>query len=277
MKITIDGNAADITLEKEKNLGDILEGIGDWLNGSGYSLSGVRINGEVLGADAIAGAFDMALDAIETLDIQTAGFPALMAEALAALREALGDYENADFAEKRRIEQRWAESPAASFLQERIPDICDLAARTFRGEGPDLASLASLLEERLRELRDPPLELNGIEALVETTARRMEDLPLDIQTGKDARAAETVQIFSTVTEKLLRLFALLKLEGFIIDTLLIDGMPFDAFIENFNAALKELLAAYEIQDAVLAGDLAEYELAPRLRDFYAAIKIPATS
>jgi hypothetical protein len=105
----------------------------------------------------------------------------------------------------------------------------------------------------------------------------MEDLPLDIQTGKDARAAETVQIFSTVTEKLLRIFALLKLEGFITDTLVIDAMPFDAFIDNFNAALKEMLAAYEIKDAVLAGDLAEYELAPRLRSFYAAIKTPAAA
>jgi hypothetical protein len=119
--------------------------------------------------------------------------------------------------------------------------------------------------------------LGGIEALVESTAQRLEDLPLDIQTGKDGRAAETVQIFSTITEKLFRIFSLLKLEGFITDTLLIDAMPFSAFIDDFSAALKELLAAYEVKDAVLVGDLAEYELAPRLRTFYAAIKIPATA
>jgi hypothetical protein len=277
MKITIDGKAVDVALETEKNLGDVLEGIEDWIGGSGYSLSGLRINGETLGAEAIAGAFDMAVDSVETLDIQTAGLPALMAEALLSIRQTLEDYENAAFEEKRRLEQRWAESPAASFLAERIPDLSDLAARTFRGEGLDPASLVSLLDERLRELRNPPLELEGIEALVESTARRMEDLPLDIQTGKDARAAETVQLFSTVMEKLLRIFALLKLEGFITGTLVIDAMPFDAFIDNFNAALKELLAAYEIKDAVLAGDLAEYELAPRLRSFYTAIKTPAAA
>jgi hypothetical protein len=277
MKITIDGKAADIALENEKSLGDILGGIGEWLAGSGYSLSGLRVNGEALDAGALNGAFGMAPEAIETLDIRTSGLPVLMAEALVALRQALGDYENASFEERRRLEKRWAESPAASFLGEHIPDIASLAAGTFRGEAPAPAALDSLLEERLRELRDPPLELEGLGALVESTAQRLEDLPLDIQTGKDGRAAETVRLFSSLTEKLFRLFSLLKLEGFINDAFPIGGMPFGAFIDDFGAALKELLAAYELKDAVLVGDLAEYELAPRLRSFYEGIKAPATA
>ncbi|MDR3124038.1 MAG: hypothetical protein LBU16_09725 [Treponema sp.] len=277
MKITIDGKTADITLENEKSLGDVLEGIGEWLAGSGYSLSGLRVNGEALGADAIAGSFDMALDAIDTLDIETAGLPALMAEALVALRQTIGDYENAPFEGRPRVEQRWTASPAASFLAECVPDLSGFAARTFRGEGPAAAALASLAEERLRELRDPLREWEGLEEAVESTAQRLEDLPLDIQTGKDSRAAETVRIFSAITEKLLRICSLLKLEGFITDTVRVDEMPFGVFIDDFSAALKELLAAYEAKDAVLVGDLAEYELAPRLRSFYAAIKTPAAA
>ena len=35
--------------------------------------------------------------------------------------------------------------------------------------------------------------------------------------------------------------------------------------------LKELVEAYEIQDAVLVGDLAEYELSPRLLKLYSAL------
>jgi hypothetical protein len=277
MKITIDGKVVDVALEKEKNLGDVLGGIGDWLAGSGYSPSGLRVNGKALGAGAIDGAFDMALDAIESLDIQTTGLPVLMAEALAAIRQEMGDYENASFEDRRSIEQRWGESPAASFLEECLPDISAFVARTFQGEGLAPASLVSLLEERLRELQAPLLELGGIEALVEGTAQRLEDLPLDIQTGKDGRAAETVQLFSTVAEKLFRIFSLLKLEGFIADTLVIGAMPFNAFIGDFSAALKELLAAYEAKDAVLVGDLAEYELAPRLRAFYSALRTPAAA
>jgi hypothetical protein len=268
MKITIDGKPADIILEKEKNLGDVLGGIGDWLAGSGYSLSGLRINGEALGASSLNDAFSRSLDGIETLDIETIGLPLLMTEALVDTQQAITAYCNASFEEQRRIGKDWEEGPSASFLSELIPDMFDCILRSFRGEGLAAQSLAALVEERLRELRDPLLELGGMEALVEGTAKRLEDLPLDIQTGKDGRAAETVQLFSNIAEKLFRIFSLLKLEGIITDTHRMDA----AFIDEFSAALRELLAAYEVKDAVLVGDLAEYELAPRLRTFYAAIK-----
>ena len=43
------------------------------------------------------------------------------------------------------------------------------------------------------------------------------------------------------------------------------------YIMEFSAALRELLAAYEQHDTVLVGDLAEYEMAPRLRGLHAAL------
>jgi hypothetical protein len=195
-----------------------------------------------------------------------------MMEALTDTQQTIAAYGNASFEEQRRIGQAWEESPPASFLAERIPDMFDRITRSFRGEGLAAAALAALVEERLRELREPLLELSGMEGLVEGTAKRLEDLPLDIQTGKDGRAAETVQLFSNIAEKLFRIFSLLRLEGIIADTLLIDAVPCNVFINDFSAALRELLAAYEVKDAVLVGDLAEYELAPRLRAFYSAIK-----
>jgi hypothetical protein len=36
------------------------------------------------------------------------------------------------------------------------------------------------------------------------------------------------------------------------------------YIDEFSTALKELASAYENNDTVLVGDLAEYELSPRL-------------
>jgi hypothetical protein len=110
--------------------------------------------------------------------------------------------------------------------------------------------------------------------LVENTAVRLEDLPLEIQTGKDSRAAETIQLFSNIAEKIFRLASLLKLEGIIADIDTIDTATYQSCIDEFSAALQELIAAYEVKDAVLVGDLAEYELAPRLRTFYAALKAP---
>jgi hypothetical protein len=100
----------------------------------------------------------------------------------------------------------------------------------------------------------------------------MEDLPLDIQTGKDGRAAETMQLFSRMGEKLFRLLLILKTGGLSLDTFTIDGESAEDFMNDFSAALRELAGAYESSDSVLIGDLSEYELAPRLLKFYSALK-----
>jgi hypothetical protein len=43
-------------------------------------------------------------------------------------------------------------------------------------------------------------------------------------------------------------------------------------VEEFNSTLKELFSAYENRDTVLVGDIAEYELAPRLLKLFSAMK-----
>jgi hypothetical protein len=277
MDIRIDGKPADIILENEQTLGELLAGIEDWLRSSGYALSGLRINGTVVGAASISEAFTRNLRDIETLDIETSNGPELMLEALLSVEDTLRTYRDAPFEEKRRMEEDWGKSAAASFLFENDRDIYTYADKTLKGEGLLTEQLLGIIEERIRELGDPLMELRTIDPLIEGTAKRLEDLPLDIQLGKDSRAAETVQLFSAVTEKLFRLFALLKLRGVVTETGEVDAVPFHTFIEDFGAALRELLAAYEVKDAVLVGDLAEYELAPRLRFFYAAMNSPVNA
>jgi hypothetical protein len=148
----------------------------------------------------------------------------------------------------------------------------DFAARSLAGEGLSPGDLSLLVTERLQELEAPGEELNRTEGLVSAVARRLEDLPLDIQTGKDGRAAETMQLFSRTAEKLFRLLFILKTSGLLLETLVIDGRNVKDFMTEFDSALKELNAAYENRDAVLIGDLSEYELAPRLITFFTALK-----
>jgi hypothetical protein len=98
-----------------------------------------------------------------------------------------------------------------------------------------------------------------------------------MQTGKDLRAAETIQFFSEIAAKLFRILFIYKSEGLPIETFIIDERPAQRFIEDFNIALRELSGAYENQDTVLAGDIAEYELAPQLLIFFTAMKNIAKS
>jgi hypothetical protein len=271
MTIRINGNQTDITLESEKTVGEVLAGLNDWLTGSGHRLSGLNIDGETAASGSLETFFYRELAGIGTLDISTSSLPELTVEALIYTRGDLEDYENADFGEKKSLRSRWMESPGALFLAEQAPEIYQWAEKTFSGEGLNPAELRGLIDERLRELEDPREELEHSGPLIAGIAARLEDLPLDIQTGKDGRAVETVQMFSNIAEKIFRVFRVLKAEGLDTEALKVDDIPIANYIEEFDAALRELLAAYETRDIVLVGDLAEYELAPRLRGLYAAL------
>ncbi|GHV92393.1 hypothetical protein AGMMS50268_28960 [Spirochaetia bacterium] len=272
MIISINGKTADIVLEKEKTIGDVLSGLEDWLRFSGHRLSGLEVDGEKAGALSLDSLFDKELAKIEKLNILTSSWGDIAVEALLALFQDLGDFEMAAFEERGGFKNAWETSAGAQFLREQIPDIHEFAEKTFAGLGLPPPELRKVIEERLRELENPQGEIDSAAPLIEGIAARLEDLPLDIQTGKDGRAAETVQIFSGIAEKLFRLFNVLKIEGFSPENCKVDDIPIYDYIEEFGSALKELLAAYEARDVVLVGDLAEYELAPRLLKFYSAIR-----
>jgi hypothetical protein len=275
MDITINGKPADITLESEKTLGDFLTGLESWLDGAGHRISGIQLDGRDIGADALSGSVERALQDVGTIAIKTLSWPDLATEALLYTLENISAWENASPEDRPLILESWREGAAGRFLAEQIPDFFKEIEKVLEGKGFTPEEIKPFFEERLRELEDPYAELDRIEASTAAIAARLEDLPLDIQTGKDKRAAETIQLFSHIAEKLFRLLYRLKFDGFSPDALTIESLPIQKFIEEFGAALKELTAAYEAKDAVLVGDLAEYELAPRLVSLYATLKAPA--
>jgi hypothetical protein len=272
MDITINGNSADIIPEKERTLGEFLLGIENWLSGSRHILSGLQVDGVVIGVSSMADAFQWELENIKTIALKTSTRSELLAEALCAARETLKTYETVSFDEQGRLREPWEKSPAGVFLSEEAPDIHEGMVKTLRGEGLPTHTLDGLMDERLRELIAPQHELVNMEGGITAVAGRLEDLPLDIQTGKDQQAAQTVSLFSGITEKLFRLLFLLNQEGILTEELAVEDLSVQAFIAEFTVALKELLAAYEVKDVVLVGDLAEYELAPRLLKLYSAMR-----
>jgi hypothetical protein len=272
MDITINGSPADITLEAEKNVGDILSAMDSWLSGSGNRLSGLSIDGDAVGPEVFGEAFRREIGDIASLDLFISSWADLALEAFRSLKQSARLLEEASFGEREEIRREWEAGPAAQFLAEEAPDFLEFASRSFRGEGLSPRELIILSDERIRELEDPRAELGNAETLVGSVAERLTELPLDMQTGKDGRAAETIQLFSRTGEKLIRLLGILRREGLLVDAPLIDGRPIRDFMEEFGAALGELTAAYENHDTILLGDLAEYELAPRLVQLYGALK-----
>lgn len=271
MKIRINGADADIRLEEEKNIGQILGGLEQWLDGTGQRLSGIALDGKSVEADSMETCFAMGIEKVQMLDIYTSFISDIFAEGLRYLLQAIDTYEQAGFEEKKSFALSWAQQPAAKVLAEQGPGLSEMAVKTFSGEGSGIQVLRAATEERLQELHDPSGEIERTVSLATDVCSRLEELPLDIQTGKDARAAETVGIFSALAEKVLRVYGILKNRGFPVGTIKADGMPIDDYIAGFHSSLQELLGAYQQSDTVLVGDIAEYEMAPKMRALHAAV------
>jgi hypothetical protein len=271
MKIKINGVDADIRPENEKTVGEILSALDAWLAGSGHRLSGLNIDGKTVNAGEMELSFSKKIDSINTLDIYTSSLPQLVADSLTQTMRDIEEFQKAGFDEKAGFSDKWKTSPQGCLLSEQYHELFDWTTKTFSGEGCGPQALYALFEERLREMLDPAGEMGRTARLVDDICARLADFPLDIQTGKDARASETVNIFSGVAEKIFRVYHTLKIEGFPVTEITVDNMPINDYIKEFSKALKELLDAYERRDTVLIGDLAEYEMAPRLRGLHAAV------
>jgi len=272
MNIFINEKPAEITLDTEKTLGDVLSGIEQWIASTGNRIQRISINDRDIPGDELEKVFPLEINEIAKLDVFISSWRELAAEALTDLYETCLLYGKAAFEERSQIIADWKNCSAARFLASDITDLYNLALRTLTGEGLPLSDFTFLIEERLRETTDPVKEISSLENQVRIIADRMGEFPLDMQTGKDQRASETVQLFSGIGEKLFRIFFIYKSEGLLQDTFEVDGLPVRTFIDDFIAALKELSTAYENRDTVLAGDIAEYELAPRLLRIYSALK-----
>ena len=272
MEILINGKPADIKFDTEKTLGEVISGIELWISATGNRIRKICLDGSDIAGEGLDAAFDRDIKDIRKLEFTLSFFSELAIEALLELDDTCGLYAGASLEERRVIADAWEKSAAARFLASDISDICKLASDCFAGSGLSVRELKTLLEERLSELSDPLLVISGAETLVKNICLRMEELPLDMQTGKDQRAAETIQLFSGIGEKLFRILFIFKSEGLSMDTFLIEELPVRSFMDEFNRTLDEISDAYKNRDTVLAGDIAEYELAPRLLKFYEALR-----
>ncbi|MCL2007997.1 MAG: hypothetical protein FWG77_07915 [Treponema sp.] len=271
MIISLNGKPVDITLDTEKTLGDVLSGLENWISSSGSRIKHIFVNGEPLSANSISEEFEKKVEEIKELDIIIISWGELAVEALNSLLETCILFEKTPFSDRGNLTSDWDGGPASRFLSTEVPDIYSLSKSFFSGEGLSSNDLIILIEERIREAENPRRETENSRALVEGLSKRMEELPLDMQTGKDLRAAETIQLFSRVCEKLFRILTICKMGGLPLDSFKIEELPAFNFMEEFNSALRELSIAYENQDTVLTGDIAEYELSPRILKLHAAL------
>ena len=271
MEIKINDQILDVSLDNEKTLGEVLSAMEQWLSNSGHVLSGLRIDGIDVKASQIEEAFTREIDSVKCLEIETNTAAELTVSSLVRLLEDIKEYENLNFEDKTKFFENWKESVCGRLLSSEIADIYELCVRTFSQGDVTTQNLSLIAEERLREVTDPLKECEKIEPVLNEICEKLVDLPLDIQTGKDMKAAQTIQLFTALTEKIFRVFYQIDIQGYTSDKPENIKEQIIRQITEFTDVLKELLDAYEKNDSVLVGDLAEYEASVRIKELYKVI------
>jgi len=277
MEIKLNDQKLDVNFEHENTLGEVLAGLEQWLDNSGHRLTNFSIDGQNINASMVEEIFPRKIDTIKTLDIFTDLTANLSTTALITLIDDIKNYESANLEEKSGFLNNWKNNSHSQFISSEMADLYSLCVNTFSGYS-SCETLNLITEERLREVQNPSEEFAKIEGLLNDICERLINLPLDIQTGKDRFVSETIQLFSGITEKIFRIFYQIESQGFFAREQKTENSNFSdkeqimRQITAFGKILKEFLEAYEKNDSVLVGDIAEYETSPKLKELYFTIQ-----
>lgn len=131
----------------------------------------------------------------------------------------------------------------------------------------------SILQERMHEITNPGDELSSAVDSLASLIEPMNEIPVLLQTGKDREAMQTVVKFVEASQKMLRLYPVLKVTSdFDMNRKLKSGETLEQFYSDINTILKELSEAFNAKDSVLIGDLLEYEISPRIENLITLIR-----
>jgi len=285
MTFTMNGTTALVN-PGARTIGDALAELDERAEAMGNIIVEVAVDGRALSPDELAeaSARDAAGDGTVSLvaepaaDLKSRGLETLLdlvraasdaaatgdAEALGAARDAWSSYSGA-FAGLFSAEE-------ASFI--------DAFGRQLEAEAGSPAisrmadSMASFFGERLAELRDPSAAMMAAARVFDAIRDDLSEVPVRLQTGKDADAMKTMVVAVELINKTVRIMPEYVRTAASVPTE-VDGAAMPEFYGALNGVLRELAQAFENKDGVLIGDLAEYEIRPRLESFYSAVRTAA--
>jgi hypothetical protein len=274
MRLTINGEAVRFSLESERTLGEVAVAVEGWLAGSGFVVVALSADGEDLAASPrerwqarpVDGVGELGVNARHAGELRLEHWRAA-ARVLDTLARAMGDGEADDEALAAA-----GEALAALRLNPAGPDAAVAAARLERslagataaavhawpadrraGTAALARELAGALAVLAGQAADPGAAIAAAAGPVARLLPGLAEVAVQLQTGRDREAMATVTGLCDAVQRLLPLVSFLPPDG---------GR--ERLIVDLNATLRDLLAAFEAKDTVLIGDLAEYEVAPRL-------------
>lgn len=96
-------------------------------------------------------------------------------------------------------------------------------------------------------------------------SKKLGEISVLIQSGKDGEAFSIINNLANEMANFVRNARLSALFPDVYEKITVDGKDLNTFFEDFSVILKEFEQALSEKDTVTVGDLAEYEINPRLQ------------
>jgi hypothetical protein len=292
MRITLNGQALALDFTEGESLGELLARADDLIEKAGSVIVELAIDGVALDADGYSRAAERSAAEEGKVEIRAEPASAIRVKALDTLIELLSLAKASSVDDGTGASDWQALRSGAVDLRDAFSGLFSADELSFvsafsellanAGDSPDLGArieiaaqcerLASLFGDRLAEILDPAKEMRGAAALFAARAEELGELPVLLQTGKEDRAMKAVLYFIEVFNKVIRILPELRRSGLDTDSIRVEGADLAGFYGSFNKVLRSLTEAFEHKDAILIGDLAEYEVLPRMKSFFAAME-----
>jgi len=282
VRLTINDEDVAFSLEHERTLGEVVQGVQAWLGSAGFVITGLEADGTELPAAAgargpwadreVGAVSALAVRAAHTGDIRIAHWRAaeqwlsMLCEALAEAPPAGGPDPLEDLLED-------LPGTADGFgVNPFTPPGSDALARfraQFEGaaapqvrawppgrlqEASDLSRhLLEMARRRLNEAEHPQEALARGAGQLRASMAELKEVSVLLQTGRDRPAMESIIRFADATQAVMDLLPFLP-----------PDLERSRLFAELTPVLRELVGAFDSKDSVLIGDLLEYEVAPRL-------------
>jgi ribosomal protein S8 len=284
LKIYINQDEIDFTLEKENALGEVFDSIEKWLSEQSFSITELFLDdNELLLTER---------EKWESLPVQDKESFRFIALTLKELKEqnlnTVLNYcrmlqlslkeGNLELLNELLGEYNYIEGSYSILLEDLSNSIKDHMANLLKDNGfiPEaerseenvktileaFMMLEAVIHGRLAEVKEPQRSGKECYEAIVTLMPQMENVSLMLQTGKDKDAMNVIIRFTELFQKLLRVFTYLPEK-----TQEDHHEDLKAYIKDMSGVLKELTEAFASEDSVLMGDLMEYEILPRMKSF----------
>jgi len=275
VNLKINGETVSFSLEKEKTLAEVMQGVQAWLASAGFVINGLRADGEDLlsVAPQIWGATPV--DSVQELEVQALHTADMKVEHWQTLDVWLGMLEEEVKAPGPVLEELLANLPETAEGMKANPflpsgtDHMDRFMKAFSGRGTEeirrlspeerqetavlIRSMRAELSRRITDAAQPREALARCMAELRTRVGQLPEVSVLLQTGKDKAAMETVIGFTDTVQSALALVPFLP-----------PNPERGRLISELTPVLRDLAGAFDAKDSVLIGDLLEYEVAPRV-------------